>query len=75
MAARDAIVKKYVVRLSAEGGAQLETLIGKGKSPARRLTRGADPVEGRRFARRRGLERQRDRRGLGDQSLPGSPGA
>lgn len=39
MASRDAIVKKYVVRLSAEEREQLETLIGKGKSPARRLTR------------------------------------
>jgi hypothetical protein len=39
MAARDVGVKKYVVRLSAEERTALEALIGKGKSPARRLTK------------------------------------
>jgi hypothetical protein len=39
MAAREVAVKKYVVRLSAEERAQLETLISKGKSSARRLTK------------------------------------
>jgi hypothetical protein len=39
MAARHVVVKKYVVRLSEEERAQLEALIGKGKSAARRLTK------------------------------------
>ncbi len=39
MAAHDVAVKKYVVRLSAEERGTLEALIGKGKSPARRLTK------------------------------------
>jgi hypothetical protein len=37
MAAKVIAVKKYVVRLSAEERERLETLIRKGKSPARRL--------------------------------------
>jgi hypothetical protein len=37
MAAKEISVKKYVVRLSVEEREQLETLIRKGKSPARRL--------------------------------------
>ena len=37
MAAKEVSVKKYVVRLSGEEREQLETLIRKGKSPARRL--------------------------------------
>ena len=37
MAARKISVKKYVVRLNGEERQQLETLIRKGKSPARRL--------------------------------------
>jgi hypothetical protein len=36
MAAREISVKKYVVRLSGEERERLETLIRKGKSPARR---------------------------------------
>lgn len=39
MAARRGAVKKYVVRLSGEERAQLEALIGKGRSAARRLTK------------------------------------
>jgi transposase len=39
MAAREIAVKKYVVRLSGEEREQLETLIRKGKSPARRLVK------------------------------------
>ena len=39
MVARRGGVKKYVVRLSMEERAQLEGLIRKGKSPARRLTK------------------------------------
>lgn len=39
MATRDVAVKKYVVRLSAEERTELEALIGKGKSPAQRLTK------------------------------------
>ena len=37
MAAKEILVKKYVVRLSGEEREQLEALIGKGKSPAGRL--------------------------------------
>ena len=37
MASREISVKKYVVRLSGEEREQLETLIRRGKSPARRL--------------------------------------
>lgn len=37
MAAKEISVKKYVVRLSGEEREQLEVLIRKGKSPARRL--------------------------------------
>jgi hypothetical protein len=39
MAGREIAVKKDVVRLSVEEGAELEALIGKGKSPAKRLLR------------------------------------
>ena len=37
MAGTDIAVKKYVVRLSAEEREQLQALIRKGKSPAKRL--------------------------------------
>ena len=37
MAGKDIAVKKYVVRLGAEEREQLQALIGKGKSPAKRL--------------------------------------
>jgi len=37
MAGRDMAVKKYIVRLSLEERAQLQALIGKGKSPAQHL--------------------------------------
>src|SRR5262245_50120298 len=37
MAAKEISVKTYVVRLSSEERQQLETLVRKGKSPARRL--------------------------------------
>src|SRR5258707_1315763 len=37
MAGKDVAVKKYVVRLSTEGRAELGGLIRKGKSPAQRL--------------------------------------
>src|SRR5471032_2901429 len=52
MASKEISVKKYVVRLSGEEREQLETLLGKGKSPARRLLKArillkADVSEGR----------------------------
>jgi hypothetical protein len=37
VAEKDLSLKKYVVRLSAEEREHLQTLIGKGKSPAKRL--------------------------------------
>ena len=39
MAVKEISVKKYVVRLSGEERERLETLIRKGKSPARRLVK------------------------------------
>src|SRR5215510_1924795 len=39
MAAKEISVKTYVVRLSSEERQRLETLVRKGKSPARRLLR------------------------------------
>ena len=39
MASREVSVKKYVVRLSEAERTDLEALIGKGKSPAQRLTK------------------------------------
>ena len=52
MALKEISVKKYVVRLSGEEREQLETLLRKGKSPARRLLKArillkADVSEGR----------------------------
>jgi hypothetical protein len=52
MSSKEISVKKYVVRLSAEEREQLETLVRKGKSPARRLLKArillkADVSEGR----------------------------
>ncbi len=52
MSSKEISVKKYVVRLGAEEREQLETLIRKGKSPARRLLKArillkADVSEGR----------------------------
>jgi hypothetical protein len=41
MAAKEISVKKYVVRLSGEERERLETLIRKGKSPARRVLKAA----------------------------------
>jgi len=51
MASKEISVKKYVVRLSGEEREQLETLLRKGKSPARRLLKArillkADASEG-----------------------------
>jgi hypothetical protein len=52
MSSKEISVKKYVVRLSTEEREQLETLIRKGKSPARRLLKArillkADVSQGR----------------------------
>ena len=43
MAGKDIAVKKYVVRLGAEEREQLQALIGKGKSPAKRLLKAMTP--------------------------------
>jgi hypothetical protein len=43
MAAKAISVKKYVVRLTGEERERLETLIRKGKSPARRVLRRGSP--------------------------------
>jgi len=47
MAAKEISVKKYVVRLSGEERERLEALVRKGKSPAQRMLKGPDIVEGR----------------------------
>ncbi len=46
MASKEISVKKYVVRLSGEEREQLETLIRKGKSPARRLLKARISLKG-----------------------------
>ena len=43
MAAKEIIVKKYVVRLSEDEREQLATLIRKGNSPAQRLMKKPSP--------------------------------
>jgi hypothetical protein len=72
MAGKDVAVKKYVVRLSAQERTELEALIRKGKTTA---VEGAHLVEGGCVGCRRGLERQPDHQGAGDQCLHGLPGA
>ncbi len=59
MAAKEISVKKYVVRLSGEERERLETLIRKGKSPARRVLK-ARLVEGRCLRSWQRVERQPD---------------
>src|SRR6184192_589951 len=73
MAAKEISVKKYVVRLSGEERERLETLIRKGKSPARRVLKArillkADVSEA-------GKVRQPDHRSSGNQPIHGLPGA
>jgi len=75
MSAREVLVKKYVVRLSAQEREQLHALIRKGKSSAQRLMKArillkADVSEGG-----EGMERQPDHRRTGDQRLDGLPDA
>src|SRR5438128_8268076 len=72
MAAKEISVKKYVVRLSGEERERLETLIRKGKSPARRVLKArillkADVSEAG--------KRQPDHRSSGNQPIHGLPGA
>ena len=59
-------VKKYVVTLSDEERNQLNAMIRKGNTRAA-ATESAYPAESRRLGRRRGMERQPDRRRSGDQ--------
>ena len=58
MTAKQPAVKKYIVRLSTDERERLNTLIQKGKAPARQRIEGAHPAEGRCLGGRRGLERQ-----------------
>jgi len=55
MAAKEILVKKYVVWLSDDEHEQLAALIRKGSSPR---TEGADLVKGGRLGSRRVMERQ-----------------
>src|SRR5436309_1093473 len=75
MAAKEISVKKYVVRLSGEERERLETLIRKGKSPARRVLKARDLVEGRCLGSWQRMERQPDHRSSGNQPIHGLPGA
>jgi hypothetical protein len=59
MAAKDIAVKKYVVELDEAERNRLQSLINKGKSPAKRLLKARILLKARRA--RRGLERWADR--------------
>src|SRR5258707_15122084 len=82
MAAKEISVKKYVVRLSGEERERLETLIRKGKSPARRVLKArillkADVSEaGKGWSRlpRRDLEATHCRNARADADESGMPG-
>src|SRR5437016_5071219 len=71
MAAKEISVKKYVVRLSGEERERLETLIRKGKSPARRVLK----ARSRCLGSWQRVERQPDHRSSGNQPIHGLPGA
>ena len=58
MAAKEIIVKKYVVRLSGEEREQLAALTRKERGPGATADEGADFVEGERLGDRRRMERQ-----------------
>ena len=58
MAWKEIAVKKYVVRLSSEERHQLETLIRKGKGPARRLLKARILLKARCLGGWQRLERQ-----------------
>ena len=73
MARREKVVKRYVVRLSAEERAQLDALIRKGKSPAQRLLKARILLKADVSGSGRGVERQQDHGGPGDQRLDGLP--
>ena len=73
MAAREIIVKKYVVRLSGEEREQLAALTERTR-PGAAADEGADFVEGGRLGSRRRMERQPNHRGPGDQRIHGLPG-
>ena len=75
MAAKEILVKKFVVRLSGEERERLETLIRRGKSPARRALKARIFVEGRCLGSWQRVERQPDHRSSGNQPIHGLPGA
>src|SRR5262245_59941909 len=67
MAAKEISVKKYVVRLSGEERERLETLIRKGKSPARRVLKARILLKARCLGSWQRVERQPDHRSSGNQ--------
>jgi hypothetical protein len=73
VARNEVAVKKYVVKLGDEEREQLNSMINKGKHPARVPAEGSHPAESRRLGRRRRLERQSDRRRPGDPCRYGRP--
>jgi hypothetical protein len=75
VARREKVVKRYVVRLSAEERAQLDALIRKGKSPAQRLLKARILLKADVSEAGEGVERQQDHGGPGDQRLDSLPGA
>src|SRR5215831_4731215 len=75
MGAKEISVKKYVVRLSGEERERLETLIRKGKSPARRVLKARILLKADVSRRWQRVERQPDHRSSGNQPIHGLPGA
>src|SRR5262249_40569222 len=75
MAAKEISVKKYVVRLSGEERERLETLLRKGKSPARRGLKARILLKADVSEAGKGVERQPDHRSSGNQPIDGLPGA
>src|SRR5262245_52215992 len=75
MAAKEISVKKYVVRLSGEERERLETLIRKGKSPARRVLKARILLKADVSESWQRVERQPDHRSSGNQPIHGLSGA
>ena len=75
MAAKEIVVKKYVVRLSCGERSLLETMIRKGSNPAQRLRKARILLKADVLGSRRRMERQPDHRGSGNQRIHGLPGA
>src|SRR5436190_24295910 len=75
MAAKEISVKKYVVRLSGEERERLETLIRKGKSPARRVVKARILLKADVSEAGKGWSDKPDHRSSGNQPIHGLRGA